>query len=462
MSQSLVVPDPELLSDAAHAASETTLRPFLDAILLGMIQPVVVAVGALYLMLAYNKPVSLATVAPEMRHLLAGDDLLIATACFGVALASRYKKLPAHLGNPAIGILALMMVGDAIATMHVVLKPLGSLAFIIIPFGAAFLLTNTRWFLFVQVLCVAGFAAGIFATPAPVVSSPSTPWFELGLALFQSFVLSGLAFFTRLRTIRRLETIRLREQRQRTALQEANDRLHELQRVKDTFVNMVTHDLRTPLTSVIGYAEFLEEGLGGPLGKQQLVYVQQIQQSSARLASLVNDLVDFARIDSGTLKLDFEQADLGARIRDVVESLRPQAISAAINLTVNAGPEPLPVAMDVRRIDQVLINLIYNAIKFVPAGGSITVRAFRIKGFVVCEVQDTGIGIAAEDVPKLFQRYSQLEAGTRKGGVGLGLSIAKDIVEAHGGHIEATSKSGIGSTFTFTLASAQPEPCHPL
>jgi signal transduction histidine kinase len=453
MSQSLQVPNANLPSDAEPAASEAHLRPSLDAILLGSIQPVAVGVGALYLMLAYNKPTSLATVEPGLRRLLTGDDLLIASVCFGLALAVRYNKLPAHLGNPAIGILALMTILDAVATMHVVVKPLGSLAFIIIPFGAAFLLTSTRWFVFVQCLCLAAFVSGIWTTPAPVVSSPSTPWWELGLAVVQASLLASLSFYTRLRTILRLETLRLRELRQGAALQEAHDRLQELQGVKDTFVNMVTHDLRTPLTSVLGYAEFLEDGIGGTLNEEQSGYVAQIQQGCHRLTRLVEDLVDFARIESGQLKLDLEPGDLGVRIKDVVESLRPQALGAVITLAADLPAEPLEVVMDVRRIDQVLINLIYNAIKFVPEGGQISVRAFRRPGFLVCEVQDTGIGIVAADLPKLFQRYSQLAPGTRKGGIGLGLSIAKDIVEAHGGHIAVQSKLGLGSTFSFTLAA---------
>lgn len=243
------------------------------------------------------------------------------------------------------------------------------------------------------------------------------------------------------------ERVHLEEQ-----LRSQYERLKELDRLKSNFVNAVTHELRTPLTSIMGYAEFLEDEIGGSLAEPQHEFVRQIQRGSRRLEYLLNDLLDFARIEAGTFRLRLATADLGVKVREIVESLRPQAEEGGIQLQVELPDTPLELHMDAQRIGQVLINLIGNALKFTPPGGRITVRARPEGEFVRCEVSDTGIGIAREDVPKLFQRFSQLESGLRQGkGAGLGLSISKALVEAHGGRIGVESTLGQGSTFWFTL-----------
>jgi signal transduction histidine kinase len=202
----------------------------------------------------------------------------------------------------------------------------------------------------------------------------------------------------------------------------------------------------------MGYAEFLEDEIGGQLAEPQHEFVRQIQRGSRRLEYLLNDLLDFARIEAGTFRLRLAQADLGQKMSEIVESLRPMADEGGIQLQVELPDKPLEFRMDAQRIGQVLINLIGNALKFTPPGGQITVRACQEDQTVRCEVADTGIGIAPEDIPKLFQRFSQLESGVRQGkGAGLGLSISKALVEAHGGTIGVTSEPNKGSTFWFTL-----------
>jgi PAS domain S-box-containing protein len=229
----------------------------------------------------------------------------------------------------------------------------------------------------------------------------------------------------------------------------------ELDYLKSNFVNAVTHELRTPLTSIKGYAEFLEDEVGGPLSEPQREFVHQLQLGAERLERLVDDLLDFARIDAGTFKLRVSDADLTAKIRETALSLEPQAREARLSLKLALPEEPLRVAMDAQRIAQVLLNLVNNAIKFTPPGGTITVTAVSEGVGVRVEVTDTGIGIPAEERPKLFRRFSQLESGLRSGGgTGLGLNISKAIVEAHHGAIGVTSQPGVGSTFWFTLPSA--------
>ena len=177
-------------------------------------------------------------------------------------------------------------------------------------------------------------------------------------------------------------------------------------------------------------------------------------EGTRRLENLVNDLLDFARIEAGVFKLRREDADITEQIREIVASFLPQVRESGLDLQIDLPDEPLVLRFDFQRIGQVLTNLLGNAIKFTPAGGSIRVRVASAGDRILCEVTDSGEGIAAEDVPRLFQRFSQLASGSRKGGMGLGLSIAKALIEAHGGQIGVRSAVGAGSTFWFTLPVA--------
>jgi PAS domain S-box-containing protein len=258
---------------------------------------------------------------------------------------------------------------------------------------------------------------------------------------------------------------RAEEERARSLAREASARgeveaIKELNRLKNQFVNAVSHDLRVPLTSVMGYAEFLEDGIGGMLTPQQTVFVDQIQKNALRLARLVDDLLDFARMEAGTLKLNLEEADLAGRLCEVAQSLKPQIEAAGLTLDLDLGSESIPACVDVPRIERVFFNLINNAIKFTAAGGAIRVSLTTDSDGIRAEVRDTGVGIAAEDLPKLFRPFSQLVGSQLKGGTGLGLNIVKLLVEAHGGSVGVSSELGRGSCFWFTLperACAQPE-----
>ncbi len=225
----------------------------------------------------------------------------------------------------------------------------------------------------------------------------------------------------------------------------------ELDKLKSEFVHAVSHELRTPLTAIKGYVEFLEDGIGGPLNKQQLGFVKQIDKSAVRLELLANDLVDYARMDAGTFRMALRESDLAAKIREVAATFRPQATYRQLTLTISVPDTPVMLTMDPMRIEQVLNNLVGNAIKFAAQGGRVEVRLRQEGDRLLCEVEDTGAGIAPEDIPKLFQRFSQLKSGIKAGGTGLGLSISKAIVEAHGGQIGVYSTLGAGSTFWFSL-----------
>lgn len=229
----------------------------------------------------------------------------------------------------------------------------------------------------------------------------------------------------------------------------------ELERQRRAFVGAVSHELRTPLTSILGYAELLEDGVAGGLTAGQRSYLANIQGAVKRLEVLVDDLLDEARLDAGTFKLRLADVDLGAKAREVAESLAPQALTREVELRSSVPPAALMVRSDPQRIGQVLTNLVGNAIKFSDRGGVVEIRLRPGDGRVRLEVVDNGIGIAQEDLDKLFLRFSQLPAADERGvgGTGLGLSIAKSIVEAHGGEIGVESEPRVGTVFWFELPS---------
>ena len=234
------------------------------------------------------------------------------------------------------------------------------------------------------------------------------------------------------------------------------DRLRELDRLKTDFINAASHELRTPLTSVIGYTDFLAEGVGGALTPDQQRYVAQISKGAARLRRLVEDLLDVALMEAGTFQVKPAPADLAWVVRDVVESLRPQAQAASVALRVEIAHAPLPTVMDPARIGQAVLNLVTNAIKFTPAGGTVVVRASEHEGRRRVEVRDEGPGVTAELHQRVFEKFFRgaTEGSRPAPGAGLGLAIAKGLVEAHGGSIGLDSTPGRGASFWLDLPEA--------
>ena len=239
-------------------------------------------------------------------------------------------------------------------------------------------------------------------------------------------------------------------------LEALNLRLKEMDRLKSNFVNLVSHELRTPLSAVRGFAEFLEDRLGGPLTEEQASYVAEIQRGAERLQALLDDLLDFARVDAGTFRLAHEDIDLVAIVGTTLESLRPLARARQIALEGPRGETQLRLRADPGRVSQILLNLVGNALKFTPAGGRVSVTVLARGAEARVEVQDDGAGIAPEHLPHLFERFYQVDSGNsrRSGGAGLGLPICKALVAAHGGQIGVTSTLGAGSVFWFTLPRA--------
>jgi len=262
-------------------------------------------------------------------------------------------------------------------------------------------------------------------------------------------------------------------QRKNQALQESFERLKELDRLKSNFLATVSHELRTPLTSVIGYSEMLLEGLAGQLNSEQTDYVNTIMEKGEQLLNIISSILDFSKMDMGTVRINRQTCDLHEVVRSAVSTLRPIARKQQVELELQAATDLPPAWLDGDKIRQVLVNIIGNAVKFNKAGGSVKVTVdmfsrphqgspeeglpaalaplteelFRVV------VSDSGVGIPADQQERIFDSFYQVDGSSTReyGGTGLGLAIAKGLVEAHGGRIEVDSEPNRGSSFTVLL-----------
>jgi signal transduction histidine kinase len=235
-------------------------------------------------------------------------------------------------------------------------------------------------------------------------------------------------------------------------LGQANIRLQEADQLKSIFLATMSHELRTPLNSIIGFTGIMVQGLAGPLNDEQARQLGMVQNSARHLLNLINDVLDISKIEAGQLGMTFEPFGMSTTIQKVARVVTPLAEKKDLVLVVSMTPEVGQIVSDRRRVEQVLINLVNNAIKFTEKG-EVRVECEVSDGWLVTRVVDTGIGIKPEDMGKLFEAFRQIDAGLtrRHEGTGLGLSICKKLVEMLGGEIWAESKWGVGSTFTFTL-----------
>ncbi len=226
---------------------------------------------------------------------------------------------------------------------------------------------------------------------------------------------------------------------------------------KSEFVSLVAHELRVPMTSIKGYADLIVSGVAGPLNDQQTQFLEVIRRNLQRMSTLITDLSDINRIESGKMTFNNKAFDIRETVADVTGSLHERIDARQQTLDIDIEDEVPDVYADPVRIAQVLTNLVSNANKYTPDGGQISVRIVREPGFAAVSVQDTGIGISEENQKKLFTQFFRAEdhAVREQPGWGLGLSIVRNMVEAQGGQIRFTSELGKGSTFTFTIPLAK-------
>ena len=254
-------------------------------------------------------------------------------------------------------------------------------------------------------------------------------------------------------------------------LVEAVDRLRELDRLKSNFLATVSHELRTPLTSIIGYSEMLSEGIAGAMTGEQTEFVTTIREKGEQLLSLIMNLLDLSKLESGTMRLSRQDTRVELVLGEVVSTLLPTARKKGVTLSCEATPNLPVLDADPEKLRQVLLNLTENAIKFTPAGGTVKLAARTVEveesdgeesGFILVaptlrrvevRVSDSGIGIPAAERPRVFDAFYQVDSSSTReyGGTGLGLSIVKRLVEAHGGTIAIEANEPLGTVFVVTL-----------
>jgi len=241
------------------------------------------------------------------------------------------------------------------------------------------------------------------------------------------------------------------------ALRERNEALETAGRLKSEFIANVSYELRTPLNAIIGFAEILANQYFGQLNPRQLDYSRGILDSSHRLMSLINDILDLATIEAGYMTLETSEIDIHAMMSSVLALSRERARNQNLALEFDCPDGIGTLRGDERRLKQALFNLISNALKFTPAGGSVTLRARRLGNEVALAVADTGVGVPPEDQQRIFEKFERGNPQARQSGPGLGLSLVKSFIELHGGRVELASRAGLGTTVTCYLAAAPAE-----
>ncbi|HEX9094071.1 MAG TPA: ATP-binding protein, partial [Coriobacteriia bacterium] len=247
---------------------------------------------------------------------------------------------------------------------------------------------------------------------------------------------------------------------ERTAeLTETNLALEQATRAKSAFLANMSHELRTPLNSIIGFSSVLSQGMAGPLNEEQERQVGMINRAGRQLLSLVGDVLDLEKIESGRIEVSVSEFALPPFVRQLAESVRPMTAEKGLRLEVSAAKAPAVMRGDRHRIQQVVLNFLSNAIKYTESGFVDLNVSATDDGTVVFRVSDSGIGIAPEDLDRVFDEFRQLPAiaSAKNPGSGLGLSIARHLAELMGGRIEVESQSGRGSTFTLVVPQAPPQ-----
>jgi signal transduction histidine kinase/DNA-binding response OmpR family regulator/CHASE3 domain sensor protein len=260
---------------------------------------------------------------------------------------------------------------------------------------------------------------------------------QLGVALNNLKQFSDLKFLS--------EQLRERS----SEISQKNLQLEEANRTKSEFLANMSHELRTPLNAIIGFSEALKDGLMGEVAGNQREYIEDIYNSGEHLLSLINDILDLAKVESGKMTLDLEPVSVNAVLQNSLSMVKEKSLNHRLKLTLEADAGMPDIVADIRKLKQIVYNLLSNAVKFTPDGGTITLGARRIDGMLEIAISDTGIGISTENQAKLFQPFIQIDSTLSRQyqGTGLGLVMVKRLAELHGGSVGLESEVGKGSRF---------------
>ena len=242
------------------------------------------------------------------------------------------------------------------------------------------------------------------------------------------------------------------------ALTDKNDALERASQLRDTFVHHVSYELRSPLTNIIGFTQLLGDETVGALNERQREYSDHIMRSSGALLVMINDILDLASIDAGSLELAREVIDVRATVEAATRGLEDRLAESAISLDLDMPDDIGSFVADGKRVRQILFNLLSNAVGFSSPGQLVRVTARRTESELTLTVRDEGRGMPEDVAARVFDRFESRTLGTRHRGVGLGLSIVRSFVELHGGRVELASKPGGGTRVTCTFPVDNPEP----
>jgi two-component system sensor histidine kinase/response regulator len=248
--------------------------------------------------------------------------------------------------------------------------------------------------------------------------------------------------------------------RERTAeLSQALEKLSELSQLKANFVANISHELRTPMTHIVGYLDLLADDTFGPLSKEQHDALDTLRNASQRLNNLIDDLIQYSDSSRGGITLNLQTVSIRDCVQEMLSHLTAKSQKASVRIEVLLPPDLPAVRADSRKITWVISQLVDNGIKFTPSGGTVKVRAGSSTDRVWVTVEDTGIGIPASRMDELFTPFHQLDgsATRRQGGTGMGLHLSRQIVDAHGSKMTIRSKEGSGTVLMFDLLIAQPK-----
>jgi signal transduction histidine kinase len=306
-------------------------------------------------------------------------------------------------------------------------------------------------------------AASALSWTVVVLRSPETAERELETSLGQlqltRFVLVAVlivAAFALALTGRQIARSRAALGVSNSQLEIANDQLEIATRHKSEFLANMSHELRTPLNAIIGFSDVLLAEMFGTVNAKQREYLGDIRGSGAHQLSLINDILDLSKVEAGRLELELGPVSVSEIIATGVSLLRERATNHSIALESEIQPDLPLINADARKLKQVVLNLLTNAVKFTPAGGRVLARVHSQDGEIVVAVSDTGVGIDPADQARIFAEFVQTRQGkAAEEGTGLGLTLAKKLVELHGGRIWVESQPGAGSTFTFTIPIRQ-------
>lgn len=388
---------------------------------------------------------------PHARRVLIGTRVAFTLVSLGILFGLRRGWRGIHLGLVSSFYLIIAALGIGVMTMFMggLASPYYAGLILATTAGGLLFLWPTPLVLFTHASLVACFVLpNLLGSRIPVSTTAVSNLFFL----VSTSIIAGVGQIAAFRSARDQVRDQLIIERTKADLERANLKLQNLDRTKSQFFANITHELRTPLTMILAPLESMLAGDFGQLTALQRSYLEANWRNGVRLLRLINDLLDLAKLEDGFMRLRIEHADLKALLEEVVAYARPLAARKRLTLDLKIEHAPDQLYVDSEKLERVFVNLLSNALKFTEKGG-ITISVSGESDAVRIAIEDTGIGMASDQIPMLFTRFNQGDASiTRRfGGTGIGLAYAKEIVDLHGGHISVVSEPKTGSCFTVHL-----------